>query len=228
LLGRPSGAARAFDQRPRGPRTCIRSLPRTCSRRCARRSSCSDRCSTRCGEANMALPGGDDFGQRPINFHTDGLSGHGRDVPQRPKFDSRHEQPFAAARHAHHARVPEPHRDRQPADGLRAGRGPLGHRQRRSRARGRGPGPPAHRPWARRIEGLGTSRLTIDGVERLSPARHEVIPDRVVSGDVPGVGPDHRGRGAGRRRPGRPHGDAAAQARGHGRRGGHDAARASR
>jgi UDP-N-acetylglucosamine 1-carboxyvinyltransferase len=32
-----------------------------------------------------------------------------------------------------------------------------------------------------RIEGLGTSRLTIDGVERLSPARHEVIPDRVVA-----------------------------------------------
>ena len=31
----------------------------------------------RCGEANMALPGGDDFGQRPINFHTDGLSAMG-------------------------------------------------------------------------------------------------------------------------------------------------------
>ncbi|MDE3164499.1 MAG: UDP-N-acetylglucosamine 1-carboxyvinyltransferase, partial [Acidobacteriota bacterium] len=31
----------------------------------------------RCGEAHMALPGGDDFGQRPINFHTDGLSAMG-------------------------------------------------------------------------------------------------------------------------------------------------------
>ena len=31
----------------------------------------------RCGEANMALPGGDDFGHRPINFHTDGLSAMG-------------------------------------------------------------------------------------------------------------------------------------------------------
>ena len=31
----------------------------------------------RCGEANMALPGGDDFGQRPINFHTEGLSAMG-------------------------------------------------------------------------------------------------------------------------------------------------------
>jgi UDP-N-acetylglucosamine 1-carboxyvinyltransferase len=32
-----------------------------------------------------------------------------------------------------------------------------------------------------RIEGLGTSRLTIDGVAELRPARHEVITDRVVS-----------------------------------------------
>ena len=32
-----------------------------------------------------------------------------------------------------------------------------------------------------KIEGLGTSRLTIDGVERLAPARHRVIPDRVVA-----------------------------------------------
>ena len=31
----------------------------------------------RCGEASMALPGGDDFGGRPINFHTDGLSAMG-------------------------------------------------------------------------------------------------------------------------------------------------------
>ncbi len=31
----------------------------------------------RCGEAHMALPGGDDFGQRPINFHTEGLSAMG-------------------------------------------------------------------------------------------------------------------------------------------------------
>ncbi len=32
-----------------------------------------------------------------------------------------------------------------------------------------------------RIEGLGTSRLTVEGVERLSPATHDVVTDRVVS-----------------------------------------------
>ncbi|MHB1251851.1 MAG: UDP-N-acetylglucosamine 1-carboxyvinyltransferase, partial [Acidimicrobiales bacterium] len=32
-----------------------------------------------------------------------------------------------------------------------------------------------------RIDGLGTSRLSIEGVEELRPARHEVITDRVVS-----------------------------------------------
>ena len=31
----------------------------------------------RCGEANMALPGGDDFGSRPIDFHIDGLTAMG-------------------------------------------------------------------------------------------------------------------------------------------------------
>jgi UDP-N-acetylglucosamine 1-carboxyvinyltransferase len=32
-----------------------------------------------------------------------------------------------------------------------------------------------------RIEGLGTSRLTIDGVAELTPANHEVVTDRVVT-----------------------------------------------
>ncbi|NBV27065.1 MAG: hypothetical protein EBR99_07115, partial [Actinobacteria bacterium] len=31
----------------------------------------------RCHEVTMALPGGDDFGSRPINFHTDGLTAMG-------------------------------------------------------------------------------------------------------------------------------------------------------
>ena len=70
-----------------------------------------------------------------------------------------------------------------------------------------------------RIEGLGTSRLTIDGVEELSPAtpRGRRRPRR--RRDLPGLGAHHRRRGARRRRAPRTHGDAAAQARGHGRRG---------
>ena len=51
----------------------------------------------RCGEAHMALPGGDDFGQRPINFHTDGLTAMGATFAQRPRVDQRHDLAAAPA-----------------------------------------------------------------------------------------------------------------------------------
>ena len=34
----------------------------------------------RCGNARLSMPGGDDFGSRPINFHVDGLRDMGTDV----------------------------------------------------------------------------------------------------------------------------------------------------
>jgi len=46
----------------------------------------------------------------------------------------------------------------------------------------------------------GTSRLTIDGVAELRPARHHVVTD-ACQRDVPGLGTHHRRRGARGRRP---------------------------
>ena len=50
-----------------------------------------------------------------------------------------------------------------------------------------------------RIEGIGTDRLTIDGVERLHGASHTIIPDRIETGTYAcaaaitgGVGPSAR------------------------------------
>ena len=34
----------------------------------------------RCGAASLPLPGGDDFGDRPVNFHLEGLTAMGADV----------------------------------------------------------------------------------------------------------------------------------------------------
>ena len=121
----------------------------------------------------------------------------------------------ATARDAHHARVPEPHRDRQPADGLRARRGSIGDRQRGARARGRGPRPPAHRDGRARSTGSARRRLTIEGVPNWGPratSRHRPGGD----GHLPRRRAHHRGRGAGARRAPRPHGDVAAKARGDG------------
>ena len=45
--------------------------------RIVRPTTSSVRCSPRCGEARLAMPGGDDFGARPIDMHVQGLEAMG-------------------------------------------------------------------------------------------------------------------------------------------------------
>ncbi len=134
----------------------------------------------RCGEIHMALPGGDDFGQRPINFHTEGLGAMGAT--------------FANARgaiHAHAAggrlratRVTLEYPSHTATDNLLMaaaladGRTVIDNAAREPEVEDLGRQLVA---MGARIEGLGTSRLTVDGVPELHPADHEVIPDRVVA-----------------------------------------------
>ena len=61
------------------------------------------------------------------------------------------------------------------------------------------------------VRGAGTSRIEIEGVEELRPAHHTVVARPGRGGHVPGRRRHGRGRGHGRRRPPRTHGDAAAQ-----------------
>jgi UDP-N-acetylglucosamine 1-carboxyvinyltransferase len=135
----------------------------------------------RCGEADMALPGGDDFGQRPINFHTDGLSAMGATFHN-----------DATSIHATIGR-----RGR-----LRATRITLAYPSHTATdnlmmacvlAKGRSVIDNAAREpevedlakqliaMGAKIDGLGTARLNIEGVTTLHGASHEVITDRVVS-----------------------------------------------
>jgi UDP-N-acetylglucosamine 1-carboxyvinyltransferase len=83
----------------------------------------------RCGEANMALPGGDDFGQRPINFHTEGLSAMGATF-RNDRTSIHATRSSSRLRHAHHSRVPQSHGHRQSLDGGRPRRGANHYRQR--------------------------------------------------------------------------------------------------
>jgi UDP-N-acetylglucosamine 1-carboxyvinyltransferase len=134
----------------------------------------------RCGEASMALPGGDDFGGRPINFHTDGLSAMGA------TFTSEETAIVATTNRARlrATRVTLEYPSHTATDNLlmaavlAEGRSVIDNAARE----------PEVEDLVRqliamgaRIEGQGTSRLTIDGVSELHPADHTVVTDRVVS-----------------------------------------------
>src|ERR1019366_5062941 len=134
----------------------------------------------RCGRADMALPGGDDFGQRPINFHTDGLSAMGATF-----HNDRSSISATVERSRLHAtRITLEYPSHTATDNLlmacvlAEGRSVIDNAAREPEVEDLAKQLIA---MGARIEGLGTSRLTIDGVEELRPARHEVVTDRVVS-----------------------------------------------
>jgi UDP-N-acetylglucosamine 1-carboxyvinyltransferase len=134
----------------------------------------------RCGEANMALPGGDDFGQRPINYHTDGLSAMGATF----KNDRTSIHATSSRLRLRATRITLEYPSHTATDNLMMacvlaqGRSVIDNAAREPEVEDLGRQLVA---MGAKIEGLGTSRLTIDGVERLSPARHDVITDRVVA-----------------------------------------------
>lgn len=134
----------------------------------------------RCGEARVALPGGDDFGTRPIDMHLDGLRRmgatfelvrgelHGKAPGRLTGADIDLEFPSVGAtenimlagvlatgttRIVNAAREPE-------IQDLAAFLTAMGAR----------------------IEGAGTSTLEITGVDELQPADHSVVPDRLEAG----------------------------------------------
>jgi UDP-N-acetylglucosamine 1-carboxyvinyltransferase len=134
----------------------------------------------RCGEANMALPGGDDFGQRPINFHTDGLTAMGAAFHN----DRTSIHANTSRRRLRATRITLEYPSHTATDNLMMacvlakGRSVIDNAAREPEVEDLGRQLLA---MGAKIEGLTTSRLTIDGVAALHPARHEVITDRVVS-----------------------------------------------
>jgi len=134
----------------------------------------------RCGRADMALPGGDDFGQRPINFHTDGLTAMGATFHNDHNFiRATIDRPRLRA-----ARITLEYPSHTATDNLlmacvlAEGRSVIDNAAREPEVEDLAKQLIA---MGARIEGLGTSRLTIDGVAELQPARHDVVTDRVVS-----------------------------------------------
>jgi UDP-N-acetylglucosamine 1-carboxyvinyltransferase len=134
----------------------------------------------RCGRADMALPGGDDFGQRPINFHTDGLSAMGATFHNdRSSIRAETDRDRLRA-----TRITLEYPSHTATDNLlmacslAEGRSVIDNAAREPEVEDLGN---QLISMGARIEGLGTSRLTIDGVAELAPASHKVVTDRVVT-----------------------------------------------
>ena len=134
----------------------------------------------RCGEARVALPGGDDFGSRPIDMHLEGLEALGAE------FDLVHGELIARA-----------------PNGLRGTEVPLdfpsvGATENLLFAGVMAVGTTVISNAAREpeiqdlaeflgkmgavIRGAGTSTIEVEGVGRLSPASHRAVPDRLEAG----------------------------------------------
>lgn len=130
----------------------------------------------RCGEARVALPGGDDFGHRPIDMHVRGLHELGaefvteggyirartdhltgaRVLLEFPSVGATENVLMAAVRAKGTTVIDNAAREPEIGD-LCAMLGRMGAR----------------------ISGAGTSTLVIEGVDEMGPTEHTVIPDRI-------------------------------------------------
>lgn len=134
----------------------------------------------RAAHAEMALPGGDDFGGRPINFHTDGLRAMGAEVENTESRIVAH-VPRGRLRGSRFVLEYPSHTATDNllmAAVLADGRTVIDNAAREPEVEDLGRQLQA---MGAQIEGLGTSRLAVEGVAELHAADHEVIPDRVVA-----------------------------------------------
>ncbi len=141
----------------------------------------------RCGHARLSMPGGDDFGSRPINFHVNGLTDMGTRFETSHGFIEGTVEPMAAGPRLVGTRIVLDYPSHTTTDNLMMAA---------TLAKGTTVIDNAAREpevcdladylnaMGASVRGAGTSRLEIDGVESLSPGVHVVIPDRVVTGTL--------------------------------------------
>lgn len=133
------------------------------------------------GEARLPLPGGDDFGTRPVNFHLEGLGAMGADVRvHRGVIEASTPPPGRL----HGARITLEYPSHTATDNLlmasvtAEGTTVLDNAAREPEVEDLCA---MLNSMGARISGLGTSRLVIEGVDTLRPADHEVVTDRLVA-----------------------------------------------
>ena len=134
----------------------------------------------RTGEARVALPGGDDFGSRPIDLHVRGLEALGAE------FDLRHGVLHASAPDGLHGaevflELPSvgATENLMLAAVLAKGTTTIGNAAREPELTDLAE---YLRKMGAKIDGAGTSTIEIHGVPDLSPAVHRTVPDRLEAG----------------------------------------------
>ena len=145
---------------------------------------------TRCGWARVSLPGGDDFGPRPIDMHLRALEAMGASFESSHGYvEARVDSTVASVPRLVGNRVVLEYPSHTGTDNvLMAAVLAKGTTVIENAAR-----EPEVRDLAEflnamgaRIVGAGTSRIEVEGVEALHPATHAVIPDRSGGGHLPG------------------------------------------
>jgi UDP-N-acetylglucosamine 1-carboxyvinyltransferase len=134
----------------------------------------------RCGSVRMPLPGGDDFGDRPIDFHLHGLEAMGA------VFESSHGEVRGSVPDGRlvGTRVVLEYPSHTATDNLlMAAALAKGTTVIENAAKEPEVGDLAAflRAMGADVRGEGTSHIEIEGVRELRPARHAVVPDRVVA-----------------------------------------------
>lgn len=136
----------------------------------------------RCSSVRISMPGGDDFGSRPIDFHLQGLEVMGT------RFRSEHGwvdgEVTTASRRLQGGHLVLEYPSHTATDNLlmaavlAEGTTVIDNAAKEPEVEDLAT---MLNEMGAHIEGIGTSRLTIHGVAALRPARHDVIADRVVA-----------------------------------------------
>ncbi len=134
----------------------------------------------RCGEARVSLPGGCAIGTRPVDLHLKGLEAMGADIRLESGYvDARAPAGLAGA----HIVLPFASvgatENLVMAATLASGSTEILNAAREPEI---GDLVACLISMGAKIEGVGTDRLTIEGVRRLHGARHRILPDRIECG----------------------------------------------
>ena len=141
----------------------------------------------RCGHARLSMPGGDDFGSRPINFHVNGLADMGTHFATRHGVIEGTVESGAAGPRLVGTRIVLDYPSHTTTDNLMMAA---------TLAKGTTVIENAAREpevcdladylnaMGASIRGSGTSRIEISGVDALAAGTHTTIPDRVVAGTL--------------------------------------------
>jgi len=134
----------------------------------------------RCGQAEVAMPGGDAIGSRPLDFHLAGLAKLGAELDNEhgyivaraphgltgatvwldfPSVGATENILMAAVLASGTTVIDNAAREPEIVDLCRM-----------------------LQQMGAKIDGLGSSTLTVEGVDHLSPTTHSIVPDRIVAG----------------------------------------------